>query len=530
MYYEIRTMGFILLNELNVRVVFFSIAFITVSLFSLALINQIDAATYFVSPSGNNSNSGTQSSPWRTIQKSVNEARSGDTVNVLAGTYSEDVEFTQHSGVNGSPITFKKLGSGDVIVQASSWAGLFFGDGVSFITIDGFIFKDAPGNGVLINHASNITITNCESYGAKVGILIYGSDGPIDNITVSHCKVHDNEAEGIYYTVRPPQYYPISNGIIEFNEVYDNGSDGIQNTHPTQPLPAPNGTMIRGNILSGNGEWAEMDLSGNNLTVERNIIYGQSNAHIGGIWYANGSGTTIKNNLVYNISGDGSDGNDAGITINNASNTQVYHNTVHNHRSVSMRINSNKSGIEVVNNILSSSNEAQLERSSSQTVVNNNLLFGNSIGTEGTNAILADPNFTDPTMGDFIPKSGSPAIDSGVSLDVTQDLRAFTRPVGIASDLGAIEVQGVDDGGGEQENFCVADLNEDGEVNIADFEILAINYNKDNISCDLDITGNNCRLDILDFVVFAMNYEKDTCQVLGISTSFNLYSVFEARW
>ncbi|HEX2068883.1 MAG TPA: DUF1565 domain-containing protein, partial [Actinomycetota bacterium] len=38
------------------------------------------ATTYYVSISGNNANPGTQSSPWRTIQRAADTAGPGDTV------------------------------------------------------------------------------------------------------------------------------------------------------------------------------------------------------------------------------------------------------------------------------------------------------------------------------------------------------------------------------------------------------------------------------------------------------------------
>ena len=47
------------------------------------------AATYYVATNGNDTNAGTQASPWKTIQKGANTANSGDTVEVGAGTYYE---------------------------------------------------------------------------------------------------------------------------------------------------------------------------------------------------------------------------------------------------------------------------------------------------------------------------------------------------------------------------------------------------------------------------------------------------------
>ncbi|PKO13504.1 MAG: hypothetical protein CVU39_18445, partial [Chloroflexi bacterium HGW-Chloroflexi-10] len=44
---------------------------------------------YFVAQTGNDSNPGTFSKPWRTIQKAANTLVAGDTVKILPGTYYE---------------------------------------------------------------------------------------------------------------------------------------------------------------------------------------------------------------------------------------------------------------------------------------------------------------------------------------------------------------------------------------------------------------------------------------------------------
>lgn len=65
---------------------------------------------YYVSPSGSDSNSGSQSSPFRTVQKAANVVASGDTVNITPGVYAP---FTlDRSGTASARITFKGTGTG----------------------------------------------------------------------------------------------------------------------------------------------------------------------------------------------------------------------------------------------------------------------------------------------------------------------------------------------------------------------------------------------------------------------------------
>ena len=69
---------------------------------------QASAASLYVdtqSPSAKDSNSGSQTSPWKTIQKAASTAAAGDTVIVKAGEYNEFVT-SRISGTAGSAITF----------------------------------------------------------------------------------------------------------------------------------------------------------------------------------------------------------------------------------------------------------------------------------------------------------------------------------------------------------------------------------------------------------------------------------------
>ncbi|MGB7769558.1 MAG: DUF1565 domain-containing protein, partial [Verrucomicrobiia bacterium] len=55
--------------------------------------NVLSAATYYVSKTGNDSNNGSQGAPWLTVSKAASTASAGDTVNLAAGTYNENVAF-----------------------------------------------------------------------------------------------------------------------------------------------------------------------------------------------------------------------------------------------------------------------------------------------------------------------------------------------------------------------------------------------------------------------------------------------------
>lgn len=72
------------------------------------------ASDYYVSPNGSDSNPGTLTQPFRTVQKCADVAIAGDTCYIRAGVYRETVR-PANSGVSGAPITFKPY-NGELVV------------------------------------------------------------------------------------------------------------------------------------------------------------------------------------------------------------------------------------------------------------------------------------------------------------------------------------------------------------------------------------------------------------------------------
>jgi len=79
----------------------------------------VAANTYYVSTSGNDSNPGTLSLPFKTIQKGVNVAQPGDTVLVRAGTYLEKITM-QKSGTSSAKITVKNYPGENPVINGEN--------------------------------------------------------------------------------------------------------------------------------------------------------------------------------------------------------------------------------------------------------------------------------------------------------------------------------------------------------------------------------------------------------------------------
>ena len=81
-------------------------------------------ATYYVSTSGNDSNSGTSTSPWRTIQNAANYAASGSTVYVGDGIYNERVSPKNDNVSYISQNLHGAIIDGSGLGTTSDWGGL----------------------------------------------------------------------------------------------------------------------------------------------------------------------------------------------------------------------------------------------------------------------------------------------------------------------------------------------------------------------------------------------------------------------
>lgn len=74
------------------------------------------AATFYVSTSGSDSNPGTLTQPWKTIQKAADSVAAGDVVIIGAGDYDETITTRTH-GTMEKPIVFQSAGQGWPVVR-----------------------------------------------------------------------------------------------------------------------------------------------------------------------------------------------------------------------------------------------------------------------------------------------------------------------------------------------------------------------------------------------------------------------------
>ena len=295
------------------------------------------AQTYYVSNSGSDSYTTTQAkntaTPWRTIQHACNNASAGTTIQIMTGTYYEQITLNA-SGTAAGYITLTNYNGGNVIVNGNATAAtLLTISNQSYIKINGLQFYNCIGNnstGIFIDGVStNIEITNNSihhiywnaSFSAVANasqnaqpLIIYGdSVNPVQNINIENNTFYDN-ATGFSETCSLDGN--INGFVIANNLVHNNQNIGIDiaGNYGTSPNPASD--HARNGIVKGNQVWRCHSVydgsaagiyvdGGMNVKVEQNISYNNDwGIEIGceqpGDTTAN---ITVRDNIVYRNGG-----------------------------------------------------------------------------------------------------------------------------------------------------------------------------------------------------------------------------------
>jgi len=140
----------------------FTLFFLTIALVS-------SGTTYYISPSGSNSNNGSSSSPWKTLAYACTKATtSGDIIHLNAGTYYESSQSLLSVGVNiegagmaNTIIESSYTGSSQPLLKAETsngWLGTYGNQSISGIKFDGNM---TTYSAVTVNFRSNFIIHDC---------------------------------------------------------------------------------------------------------------------------------------------------------------------------------------------------------------------------------------------------------------------------------------------------------------------------------------------------------------------------------
>lgn len=289
---------------------------------------------YYVDPDGDDSNSGTSSSPFATLEKAIEEVSAGDYIYLRGGTYSHSstivIDRDDVNGTSSNPITvaayndevpildFSSLSTGSsnrgIVMDASYWHWI------------GITIQGAGDNGMLLS-GNNNTIENCifkENRDTGLQLSRYHGDyddiseWPTDNL-ITGCESYDNadpdyeDADGFAAKLTCGEGNQFINCVSHHNiddgwDLYTKSDTGpIGEVYFEGCIAHNNGTLTDGST-SGNGDKNGYKLGSSSNTVDHKLVrciafnngkHGfTDNGNIGSIQFIN---CTSYNNTQYNF-------------------------------------------------------------------------------------------------------------------------------------------------------------------------------------------------------------------------------------
>ncbi len=364
---------------------------------ALLLCGRAEAATYYVSTAGSDSNSCVAAQSISTPKRNIMGAggglicvTAGDTLSIRGGVYAESIDSNAQSIPNGTSWanapTISSYPSEVAVITSVNLANEL-DDYLIFdrITIDN---NFTSNEGISFNGADFVRFQNGVVRESNQGVFVHTASSNIDII--------NNEIHGNGNTQTPGEHGIYVEGdasLIEHNNIHNNWNYGI---HVYNGGGQADGNIVRYNNIHDNGIGTATSF---------------------GILIGSGVGSTAYNNLVYR--------NRGGIQVGYgaSANTAVYHNTIFDNIG---------DGVQVLGG--------------TGHIVRNNIFYLNGlnedylVSTTHDHNLTADPSFVNPAGGDYHLLSGSMAIDAGVTIaSVTDDYESNVRPQGAAYDVGAYE-------------------------------------------------------------------------------------------
>jgi hypothetical protein len=246
-----------------------------------------DGAIYYVDqnhPMASDSNVGSENEPWQTIQHAADVMQAGDTVNVAAGIYEEQVQ-AMNSGQLGNPITYKV--EDEAIVRG------FRIEDESYIRIIGFEIthqgSDFQNEGIRLVRANGIEILdNYIHHVYTLGIWMYHSGFSHDAVIRGNRMEFIGAVEGHEAGEIAIKIWG-NNNLVEYNDISHVGDflnvwgekNIIRNNyfHDNYLSDFPECPLAEGHHIDGLQNWSDERILLTRTLMENNLFVDSTVPH-----------------------------------------------------------------------------------------------------------------------------------------------------------------------------------------------------------------------------------------------------------
>ncbi|MCT8977240.1 cell wall-binding repeat-containing protein [Clostridium sp. CX1] len=244
---------------------------------------------FYVSTQGNDKNNGSLSSPFKTIQRGLDELKPGDTLLIRGGVYHETTDVFNKSGSPTAWYTIKNYQNEEVTMTGDyklNWGGKTAPDAItfrnsSFWKIQGIKMTKYTGAGIYVTDKSSyIEMSDLTIWDLDYPIYRpYGTSG-IDGENSSFCSVKNSHIYNIGLKVDRPKDHGIYIGYGAYNWTFENN-----NIHDTagaaiQLYGSPNGgsncTIINNRLYNNHAYGLAIGSNATNNYVSNNMMYGNN--------------------------------------------------------------------------------------------------------------------------------------------------------------------------------------------------------------------------------------------------------------
>jgi hypothetical protein len=382
--------------------------------------------SYYVATTGNDSNSGTQAAPWRTVQHAADTARAGSTVTVRGGIYEELVSINASGNASDGFITFRSYPGETVVLDAAHFTpsgrqAILTIHNQSYVRIEGLEIRNfrtaqhrlsplgisVMGSGshieLLKNNVHHIEQTfdgrDAPGHGDNgFGIAVYGTDAktPITDLIIEGNEVHHLKTGSSESLVVNGN---VTNFRITHNVVHDNNNIGIDVIGFERTAPDPAFDQARDGVVSNNLVY--------NITSRGNPAY-RNEENSDGIYVDGGTRILIEQNVMHDVDFGielASEHKDRATSYIIARNNLIYH--------------SHTAGVSI-------GGYASERGHADHCTVVNNTLYDNDTSATGSGELQMQWNMADNIFANNIVYAGSRCLISSNKSQVDKNQSAVT--------------------------------------------------------------------------------------------------------